>query len=164
MTDKYRTYGAPLEWHPLYIAQSLEKYIWENQLENLEQAHIEIFESALKQEFYENSHTSWIHIFNSMKSYFFISLCDRDFCRISIEILKKIYVNPIMQDEFIQESKQIFVKTLKLLYQPDVEQECKDNVWEFLEFLHDNEESTPNLKKLVYDVIKYFAEKNTDKF
>jgi len=30
MTDKYRTYGAPLEWHPLYIAQSLEKYVREH--------------------------------------------------------------------------------------------------------------------------------------
>ena len=69
-----------------------------------------------------------------------------------------------MQNAFISESKSIFVKTLKLLYQPDVEQECKDNVKEFLEFLHDNEESTPNLKRIVYDVIKYFAEKNTDKF
>lgn len=163
-TEKYRTYGAPLEWNPLQIATSLEKHVKDSNLENLDQSHIEIFESTLKQEFYENSHEQWLTIFNSMKSYFFISLCDWDFCRISIEILKKVYVNPVMQDQFIHESKQIFVKTLKLLYQPDVEQECKDNVKEFLEFLHDNEESTPELKKLVYDVIKYFAEKNTDKF
>lgn len=69
-----------------------------------------------------------------------------------------------MQDEFIKESKGIFVKTLKLLYQPDVDQDCKDDVRDFLEFLHECPESTPNLKKLVYDVIKYFAEKNTEKF
>jgi len=36
MTDKYKTYGAPLEWHPQCIATSLEKYIRENQLENLD--------------------------------------------------------------------------------------------------------------------------------
>ena len=35
---------------------------------------------------------------------------------------------------------------------------------EFLEYLHECDESTPALKKMVYDVIKYFAEKNTDKF
>lgn len=45
-----------------------------------------------------------------------------------------------------------------------MEQECKENVKDFLEYLHENPESTPNLKKLVYDVIKYFAEKNTEKF
>jgi len=26
-TERYRTYGAPLEWNPLYIAQSLQKFI-----------------------------------------------------------------------------------------------------------------------------------------
>lgn len=26
-TDKYRTYGAPLEWNSLYIAQSLKDYV-----------------------------------------------------------------------------------------------------------------------------------------
>jgi len=42
--------------------------------------------------------------------------------------------------------------------------DCKENVKDFLEYLHECPESTENLKKLVYDVIKYFAEKNTDKF
>ena len=36
MTEKYRTYGAPLEWNPLFIATSLEKYVKENSLENLD--------------------------------------------------------------------------------------------------------------------------------
>lgn len=163
-TEKYRTYGAPLEWNPLYIAEGLAKVIKEGELESFEWPHIEIFEACLQQDFYDDSLEKWLEIFTSLKDYFFISLCDRDFCRTSIEILKKVYVNENIQTEFIKASKSIFVKTLKLLYQPDVEQECKDNVKEFLEYLHECEESTPALKKMVYDVIKYFAEKNTDKF
>ena len=46
-TEKYRTYGAPHEWNSLFIAQALEKYIIEHNLENLEQPHIEIFEACL---------------------------------------------------------------------------------------------------------------------
>jgi hypothetical protein len=46
-TEKYRTYGAPHEWNSLYIAQALEKYVINNNLENLEWAHIEIFEACL---------------------------------------------------------------------------------------------------------------------
>ena len=99
-----------------------------------------------------------------MKSYFFIALLDRDFCLTSIEILKKIYVTPSLQAAFIKESRETFYKTLKLLYQPDVEQECKDNVKEFLEHLHTCPESTDELKKMVYEVIKEFARKNTVKF
>jgi hypothetical protein len=46
-TDKYRTYGAPHEWNSLFIAESLEKYVISSKLENLEWAHIEIFEACL---------------------------------------------------------------------------------------------------------------------
>jgi hypothetical protein len=163
-TDKYRTYGAPLEWSPLYIAQSLEKFIKDSGLENLEWPHVEIFEACLKQEFYEDDVDKWLQIFSSLKSYFFISLCYRDFSSTTIEILKKIYTNPSMQKKFIEESKNIFVKTMRLIYQPDVEYECQQNVKEFLEYLHECENTTPELKKMVYDVIKYFADHNKKAF
>jgi len=126
-TEKYRTYGAPLEWNPLFIAQALEKHIKASDIDHLEWEHIEIFDACLKQEFYEETFEQWLGIFNSLKSYLFISLCDRDFSVTSIEVLKKIYMHPQMQIEFIKESKAIFVKTLKLLYQEDVDQQCKQN-------------------------------------
>jgi hypothetical protein len=52
-SEKYRTYGAPLEWNSLYIADSFEKYVKQNQLESLEWAHIEIFDACLQQDFEE---------------------------------------------------------------------------------------------------------------
>lgn len=69
-----------MEWNPLFIATYLEQLIKQSNLENLEQSHVEIFDACLKQEFYDDSHSKWLEIFNSLKSYFFISLCDRDFC------------------------------------------------------------------------------------
>ena len=113
-TEKYRTYGAPLEWNPLFIASSLEQHIKQGDLVNLEWAHIEIFESCLHQEMFEEDYEKWLEIFSSLKSYLFISLTDRDFCPTSIKILTKIY--QCMQEAFITESKAIFIKTLKLLY------------------------------------------------
>eukprot|EP00343_Euplotes_focardii_P001696 CAMPEP_0205799584 /NCGR_PEP_ID=MMETSP0205-20121125/907_1 /ASSEMBLY_ACC=CAM_ASM_000278 /TAXON_ID=36767 /ORGANISM="Euplotes focardii, Strain TN1" /LENGTH=68 /DNA_ID=CAMNT_0053061147 /DNA_START=426 /DNA_END=628 /DNA_ORIENTATION=- len=53
---------------------------------------------------------------------------------------------------------------MKLIYQPDVEKDCKQNVKEFLEHLHECDESTIALKKMVYDVIKKFAEHNNEAF
>jgi hypothetical protein len=54
-----------------------------------------------------------------------------------------------------------------LLYQPDCDNDCKQNVREFLEFLHDyytedmeNTSSANGLKEFVYNSIKYFAEQN----
>ena len=51
-----------------------------------------------------------------------------------------------------------------MLYRPDCEQECKDNVKEFLEFLHDGggdeAAESQGLKDFVYHSIKAFAESN----
>ncbi len=59
----------------------------------------------------------------------------------------------------------IFIKTLQLLYQPDCDLDCKQNVREFLEFLHETEEgASPEaliaLKDFVYNAIKNFAQQN----
>ena len=64
-TEIYRTFGAPLEWNPLYVAQSLEKHIKESKLESLEWPHIEIFEACLQQDFYEDDVDKWLEIFTS---------------------------------------------------------------------------------------------------
>lgn len=50
-TEKYRTYGAPQEWNSLYIASSLEKTIVQNDLQQLEWPHIEIFEACIQIDF-----------------------------------------------------------------------------------------------------------------
>jgi hypothetical protein len=163
-TDRYLTFGAPLEWNPLYVAQSLERHIKDKGIESIEWQHLEIFEAWLKLEFEQEDIERWLEIFNSLKSFFFISLCSREFSNTTIEILKKIYTNPQMQEKFISESKSIFVKIMKLIYQPDVDIEWQQNIREFLDYLHNCEESTPELKKMVYDVIKKFADNNKEAF
>jgi len=45
-TEKYRTYGAPIEWNNLYISQELQKAVILEGLEVLEQNHIDIFDAA----------------------------------------------------------------------------------------------------------------------
>lgn len=44
------------------------------------------------------------------------------------------------------------------LYKPDTEDECKEYVKDFLETLHDSEDSTQDLRDFVYNAIKSFAE------
>lgn len=140
-----------------------------NNLENLEWAHIEIFSAVcLAQDFKGEDLEQWLAIFSSLKNYLFISLCYRDFSMTSIEILKKFFVNEHMQAVVAKECLDIFIKTLQLLYQPDCDNDCKQNAREFLEFLHDYEEgimdeqrtNSTGLKEFVYNSIKYFAEQN----
>ena len=64
----------------------------------------------------------------------------------------------------IKESLDIFIRMLKLLYQPDTETDCKENVREFLENLHaggeDSSMRSDALREFVYQAIKKFAEEN----
>jgi len=111
-TEKYRTFGAPHEWNSLYVGQALKQYVIDNNLENLEWAHIEIFSACLQQDFKEEDYEQWLVIFSSLKNYLFISLCYRDFSMTSIEILKKFFCNEAMQSTVIKECLEIFIKTL----------------------------------------------------
>lgn len=75
-----------------------------------------------------------------MKNHFLISLCYRDFSLTAIRILKRFFFHSSLQSKVIDECLKIFIKTMVLLYQPDTDQECKENMKEFLESLHDGNE------------------------
>lgn len=101
-SEKYRTYGAPLEWNSLAIAQQLEKRIKEENLKTLEVAHLDIFEGTLEQDFYEQEVDHWLEIFSSLKSYFFIALCDRDDSPSALVILKKFFCHPRLTERVVE--------------------------------------------------------------
>jgi len=135
-TEKYRTYGAPMEWNSLYISQELQKTVLSEGLEVLDQSHIEIFDAAIQQPFKEQDLNDWLEIMIQMKSHFLISLCYRDFSETAIRILQKFMFHPELQAKVLPDSQKILIKTLSLIYQPDTDQQCKENAKEFLETLH----------------------------
>jgi hypothetical protein len=159
-TGKYMACGAPGEWNSLYVASALEKHIKSIEPDFLEWAHIEIFAACLHQPFEINELDSWVEdIYKSIKGYFFISLADGSQSTAAIGILKKFFCNEQKQVEVLNASMLDLITTLQKIYMPDVDPVCKDNIKDFLEFLHDSEEySSPNLKEFVYTAIKNFAE------
>jgi hypothetical protein len=112
----------------------------------------------------------WIVVLANMKNHLLISLCYKDFSASTIRILKKFFFNYDLQERMINECLEIFISMLRLLYQPDTESECKENVHDFLEELHDGSDecigtdtqcnSTDELRSFVYESIKAFAEAN----
>lgn len=103
-TEKYRTYGAPMEWNSLFISQELQKTVLSEGLEVLEQAHIEIFDAAINQEFKDEDLSDWLEIMVQMKSHFLISLCYRDFSQTAIRILQKFMFHPQLQAKVLPDS------------------------------------------------------------
>jgi hypothetical protein len=166
-TEKYRTYGAPEEWNSLYISQALRKVVQGEGLETLDWPHIEILDAATQVEIVEKDHDDWQKILNEMKLQIVTALCYREYSTSTIRILKKFFFSQFLQKKAIEECTEIFIKILSQIYQPDTEQECKDNLRDFLELLHEGREEddveTPpsqDLKNFVYKVIKAFAEEN----
>ena len=99
-----------------------------------------------------------------MKNHFLVALCYRHFSLPAIRVLKKFFFHPDLQERAIAECIEIFIRTLGLIYQPDTDEDCKENLREFLELLHEGGETAEfksnALKEFVYKVIKEFAEEN----
>jgi len=62
-TEKYRTYGAPQEWNALFVTQALQKVVERENLQSLEQPHIEIFDACTQTDFVEEDLNEWHLIF-----------------------------------------------------------------------------------------------------
>ena len=76
--------------------------------------------------------------------------------------------HPILQAKVLPDCQKILIKTLSLIYQPDTDAYCKENINEFRELLHeggeDEQVSTDLLKEFVYHVIKAFAKENSEAY
>ena len=111
-------------------------------MENLEWPHLEVFKAACRVEPSQDedqaiNNTELIRIFKSLKNYIFISLTDQDASDTAIEILETFTRKfRDLRDECLDESLEIMIKTLRLLYQPDIDYECKENVKKYLENLY----------------------------
>jgi len=103
-------------------------------MENLEWPHLEVFKAAcridLSRDDYLTQHANeWKRIFKTLKNYIFISLCDRDFSETAIEILETFTSELTdIREACLEESLEIMIKTLQLIYQPDIDFECKENI------------------------------------
>lgn len=166
-----------MHWDQTKIIQSLEKFILENQMDELEWPHLEVFKAATRLDVMnmdkmvklEESASEWVRIFKSLKAYIFLALKEREYSEAAIDILEMFTARfGKIREECLDESLEIMIKSLQFLYQPDIEVECKDNIQKYLEGLYfgransiDSEgEGLQRQKDFVYNAIKNFAELN----
>ena len=125
----------------------MEKIILADKRENLEAPHLEVFKAACRidpsserDDKLKDHASEWIRIFKSLKDYIFISLCERESSDTAIEILETFtWRFEEVRDACLDESLEIMVKTLRLLYQPDIDDDCKENIQRYLEGLYFSE-------------------------
>jgi hypothetical protein len=115
---KYLAFSSYQYWNQTKIIQSLEKIILQSSMENLEWPHLEVFKAACRiasppEEEVQSCANEWVRIFKSLKTYIFISLCDRDFSDTAIEILE-LFTSRFteIKNDCLEESLEIMIKTL----------------------------------------------------
>ena len=154
---KYRLNGISLVWNSVGIVQSLDKYVKEKKLENFEKEHLQILAGCFVNKLEEKDSEVWVNIYENLKNHIFLALCDKELCLLAAAILKKIFTFEKIQGMVLKNSVKIFLKILILIYHPDTEEGCRQNLLQFFGYLNSESEI---FKEYLYEIIKEFSEKN----
>jgi len=154
-TQSYKLSGVPLSWNALGIASSLAKSVISRNLENLEYAHVDVLWACLHKP--PNQH-EWINVFDQLKNYIYVGLCDPDISEGVIAIAKHFLTAPGIMTEIIKRSKDTLIRSLNLLLTTDVDRKCVAQGYGFIKSLYWDYE-LPELQEFVFVVLKTFAEK-----
>ena len=74
---------------------------------------------------------SWMKVFQKLKDYLLVSICDPEICQDSLAILHNFLTADQLKFSVYAETSDVFVKSLELLYKGDAEP-CKEEFREYL--------------------------------
>ena len=60
-------------------------------MDSFEKEHIDILRACLVKELQVEDKERWLDIYDHLKEYIFLSLCDKRLCELASEILKKLF-------------------------------------------------------------------------
>ena len=162
-TERYKFCGTPYFWNQIVIAGIFRDYVTEN-LERFESTHLLILHSIIiRQEFKEHESDRWITLYNDLKKYLFVSLCEKQFSNVALSILKKIFNFKKILNELLESTFDLFISTMKIIYGDEIMDEPHKNMKNLLTTIS-NIESENDCKGYVYRLIKTFAIQNDKKY
>ncbi|CAD8183309.1 unnamed protein product [Paramecium pentaurelia] len=156
---RYKITGAPIDWNSVGIAQAMDVYVKEKDLQFFKHEHLEIIYGCLHKQLLESDGEIWLKIFENTKRLLFLALSNEDLCSLAQVILQKFFMFQTIQQQVLDNSNEIFQKMLQLIYHPDVHLKCKENLLEFFAFLQQQ-----GFQNYCYNIIKQFSEKQKNMF
>jgi len=163
-TERYKICGTPYFWNQLVIAGIFRDYVIEN-LERFENTHLLILHSIIiNQEFNEEESKSWILLYNDLKKYLFVSLCEKQFSNRALSILNKIFSFGKILKELLESTFDLFISTMKIIYGDEVMDKPHENMKTLLTFISEIKSENNDCKGYVYKLIKTFAIQNDKKY
>ena len=163
-TERYKICGTPYLWNQLIIAGIFRDYVIEN-LERFESTHLLILHSIIiHQDFNEEESKSWIILYNDLKKYLFVSLCEKQFSNVALSILNKIFSFGKILKELLDSTFDLFISTMKIIYGDEIMDEQHENMKTLLTFISEIKSENNDCKGYVYKLIKTFAIQNDKKY
>ena len=163
-TERYKICGTPYFWNQLVIAGIFRDYVIKN-LTRFESTHLLIFHSIIiYQDFNEEKSNNWILLYNDLKKYLFVSLCEKQFSNIALSILNKIFSFGKILKELLESTFDLFISTMKIIYGDEVMDEPHENMKTLLTFISEIKSDNNDCKGYVYKLIKTFAIQNDKKY
>lgn len=118
----------------ILLANSLIDTIIVNEYESLEREHMQVFNICCGNKSELESAAvmdSWLKVFSKLKNYLLVSICDLEICGDSLNILHNFLTADQLKYSIYTEIKDVFVKSLELLYKGEAEP-CKELFREYL--------------------------------
>ena len=163
-TERYKICGTPYLWNQLIIAGIFRDYVIDN-LERFESTHLLILHSIIiHQDFNEEESKSWIILYNDLKKYLFVSLCEKQFSNVALSILNKIFSFGKILKELLDSTFDLFISTMKIIYGDEIMDEPHENMKTLLTFISEIKSENNDCKGYVYKLIKTFAIQNDKKY
>lgn len=141
------------------MASSLANYVKSKELENLDEAHADIFLACIKGTM--DDYDGWIEIYQKLQEYICVALCDVDLCYKAQEILKRFLTAPGLYDTTIANSREILLKALNLVFSTGQEVDCIQASIGLLRYLY-FESGIKLIQDFVRVILKAFDDKYHD--
>jgi hypothetical protein len=128
-------YSLPIVWDGASVAQQVSTRILENQAENLEVADAQVLASAVSTANLDENADVWESIFEKLRDYLYVALCDPGCCSMAVAILQRLVISLQLGDAAFRGSgAKSLTGALKLLFDgANGDQDCQRMVCEFLQ-------------------------------
>ncbi|CAI2385623.1 unnamed protein product [Moneuplotes crassus] len=156
-SDEYKVSNNPDFLDRVNMARALADYIIENELESLESSHMELILFVTEEQMEPKTHDSWFKIFQKLKEYLFVAICDQDIYLDALKVLfERFFCTDQLKFLIFEESMKTFPKTLDVLYSNEFD-DCKEEFKRIAEGIFDTNED-PTLINWLKSVIINFKE------
>lgn len=149
---------------PILMCNSVIDYVISNGYESLEQEHMQLITvcAGANAELNGLMGESWLRVYQKLKDYLLVSICDQELCVESLAVLHNFLTHDQLKYQVQDETRDLMVKSIELLCNGDSDF-CKDRFKEYLEnsVLKGTGETDSALRKFFKNVLQRVCEEHS---